>query len=452
MVDSPPSGQSAGGGSRQRPAPPPEPTPPDSRTPSPSSNATPGRSPEAIRSTVNSLRRFLAGDSDVATLVAAVQAAIPVLEEAAKEPDSQSNIEERISAIENTLQAIHKDIKAPKTYAAATTAPTAAPAPRAPQVAKTLPLRHEREVTVKAAGTEGRTYEEIVRKVNAAIGREAAVAARKLPSGDYAITCKTTEEKRILETDRTWTAEAFGENASIQKRKILVVAHGINKEAAEANQAQLTTQLRNQPGGPLEVLEAKLPRSAKTTPKKVTALYIAVATVQQAEQLCRDGLIWQYGYYPCEPFAEGAQLKQCYRCFRYGHISRVCRYVPRCGLCSSTKHDDKSCPVSSNREGYCCPACRGPHTAWSKECPVRQEQVQIAKAAYITRPKGFALPMQEPPKPTTEDWQTVQPRKRRATSCRTRSTGRARSRTHEAADDMDIERPEPTQDSIHARP
>ena len=132
MVDSPPSGQSAGGGSRQRPAPPPEPTPPDSRTPSPSSNATPGRSPEAIRSTVNSLRRFLAGDSDVATLVAAVQAAIPVLEEAAKEPDSQSKIEERISAIENALQAIHKDIKAPKTYAAAATAPTAAPAPRAP--------------------------------------------------------------------------------------------------------------------------------------------------------------------------------------------------------------------------------------------------------------------------------------------------------------------------------
>ena len=100
-----------------------------------------------------------------------------------------------------------------------------------------------------------------MRKVNAAVGREAAVAARKLPSGDYAITCKTAEEKCILETDRTWTAEAFGENASIQKRKILVVAHGVNKEAAEANQAQLTTQLRNQPGGPIEVLEAKLPRS-----------------------------------------------------------------------------------------------------------------------------------------------------------------------------------------------
>ena len=136
-------------------------------------------------------------------MVAAVQAAIPVREEAAKEPDGQSNIEERISAIENALQAIHKDIKAPKTYAAAATVLTAAPAPRAPQVAKTLPPRHEREITVKATETEGRTYAEIVRKINTTAGREAAVAARKLPSGDYTITCKTADEKRILETDLT---------------------------------------------------------------------------------------------------------------------------------------------------------------------------------------------------------------------------------------------------------
>ena len=215
---------------------------------------------------------------------------------------------------------------------------------------------------------------------------------------------------------------------------------------------QLEAQLRNQPGGPIDVLEAKLPRNAKTSSRKVTTLYIAVATVQQAEQLCRDGLIWQYSYYPCEPFAEGAQLKQCYRCYRYGHIARVCRHARRCGLCSSTKHGDKECPEAENKSRYCCPACRGPHTAWSKECPVRQEQVQIAKAAYVTRPKGFALPSQELPKPTAEDWQTVQPRKRRATSCRTRSTGRARSRTHEETDDIDIETPESTLNSIHARP
>ena len=164
---------------------------------------------------MNSLRRFLAGDSDVATLVAAVQAAIPVLEAAAKEPDSQTSIERRIDAIENTLQAIHKDIKAPKTYAAAATAMTAVPAPRAPQTAKTLPPRHEREITVKATETEGRTYAEIVRKINMTAGREAEVAARKLPSGDYTITCKTADEKRMLETDLTWTAEAFGEKASV---------------------------------------------------------------------------------------------------------------------------------------------------------------------------------------------------------------------------------------------
>ena len=215
MVDSPPSGQSASSGSHRRPALPPEPSPPDTRTPSLSSVTKPGRSPKAIHSVIDDLKRFLAGDLNLAALAAAVQTAIPILETAAKEPDSQPSIERRIDAIENALQAIHRDIKAPKTYATAATAPTAALTPRAPQVAKTLPPRHEREITVKATETEGRTYAEIVRKINTTAGREAAVAARKLPSGDYTITCKTADEKRILETDLTWTTEAFREKASV---------------------------------------------------------------------------------------------------------------------------------------------------------------------------------------------------------------------------------------------
>ena len=58
-----------------------------------------------------------------------------------------------------------------------------------------------------------------------------------------------------------------------------MVAYGINKEAIETNQGQLGAELRNQPGGPIDVLEAKLPRNARTSSRKVTVLYIAVPTV-----------------------------------------------------------------------------------------------------------------------------------------------------------------------------
>lgn len=150
-------------------------------------------------------------------IATAAQTAIPILEAAqtAEGPNSCTSIEKRIDAIENALQAIHKDIKAPKTYAAAAAAMTAVPVPRAPQIGKALPLRQEREIAVKATETEGRTYAEIIRKINATAGREVAVAARKLPSGDFAVTCKSTAEKQALEAYLAWTAEAFGENASI---------------------------------------------------------------------------------------------------------------------------------------------------------------------------------------------------------------------------------------------
>ena len=65
---------------------------------------------------------------------------------------------------------------------------------------------------MKAAEAKGRINEEIVRNANAAARRTAAVVARKLPSGDYAIACKKAAEKRMLEVDRTGIAAAFGEN------------------------------------------------------------------------------------------------------------------------------------------------------------------------------------------------------------------------------------------------
>ena len=205
MAEPPPARQSAGRGGRQPSDPPPEPSPPDSRTPSPSRTTASGSNLEVIRRALDDLKRFLADKADLGTVIAAVETAIPVLEAAqGSKPHSLPGIEQRLDAIENSLKEVQKDVKIPRSYAAsAAAATTLAASPRAPQIAKTLPPRHEREITVKATEAEGRTYAEIVRKINTAAGREAAVAARKLPSGDYAITCKTATEKRMLEANHT---------------------------------------------------------------------------------------------------------------------------------------------------------------------------------------------------------------------------------------------------------
>ena len=78
--------------------------------------------------------------------------------------------------------------------------------------------------------------------------------------------------------------------------------------------------------------------------KMKSALYVSVETVEQADFLCSEGMIWQGSWYPCEPFCEGAQVKQCYRRYDYGHVARHCRARQICGWCAQG-HIEADCPA-----------------------------------------------------------------------------------------------------------
>jgi len=75
----------------------------------------------------------------------------------------------------------------------------------------------------------------------------------------------------------------------------------------------------------------------KMAKKKIRIpLYIATNTVNKANTLCTQGMVVEGTWYSCEPFADGAALRQCYCCYNFGYMAKMCvAKAVRCRYCSS---------------------------------------------------------------------------------------------------------------------
>ena len=69
---------------------------------------------------------------------------------------------------------------------------------------------------------------------------------------------------------------------------------------------------------------------------------------------------------------------RCFNCHRFGHISRICTYSTRCGICASEEHTELDCTNPSK-----CANCEGDHTASSKNFPVYQQVFQLQRSNLL---------------------------------------------------------------------
>ncbi|CAJ2503888.1 Uu.00g112820.m01.CDS01 [Anthostomella pinea] len=93
-----------------------------------------------------------------------------------------------------------------------------------------VPGRIQREVIIRNSGSipemTKRTAIETVQAVNMAIGVQEAVAARRLPSGDVAVTFLNMANK-YKEGTAAWIRVAFGATAEQSSREFTVIAKGL---------------------------------------------------------------------------------------------------------------------------------------------------------------------------------------------------------------------------------
>jgi hypothetical protein len=88
------------------------------------------------------------------------------------------------------------------------------------------------------------------------------------------------------------------------------------------------------------------------------------------------------------------QVRQCFKCYKYGHIAKYCRKTARCGHCAAAAHEQRgenACPNKQPSGTKKCVNCRGSHTTWDRACPAYKNASERAKEAYTHRPRQFVI-------------------------------------------------------------
>ena len=242
------------------------------------------------------------------------------------------------------------------------------PTPVYQAAAKPLPSRHDREIIIQARRSpedlQRRTPQQIVQAVNLATHTNESVAARRLPSGDVTLTFRGKAKPRLEKTE--WIQHAFGPEAYLKRRIYTVVAKGIRKEHLhdyEALKKELLEINR------VEIIHVKAMRTRREDATRMN-LIIGLPSPSEANKVCKEGLIVESEVYRAEPYDKNVQPRQCYNCFKFGHIARFCTATARCGHCAATAHKegDSGCHAKLGKIPCKCILCGGDHTAWSRDC------------------------------------------------------------------------------------
>lgn len=88
----------------------------------------------------------------------------------------------------------------------------------------------------------------------------------------------------------------------------------------------------------------------------------------------------EIGYYKCDVKLYIPNPRRCFACQQYGHSQNFCNREPICGICSTSQHVPNPCV-----EEMKCINCSGPHTAWSRSCPVFKQEMEISKIQVFDR-------------------------------------------------------------------
>ncbi|ERF71412.1 hypothetical protein EPUS_07441 [Endocarpon pusillum Z07020] len=126
--------------------------------------------------------------------------------------------------------------------------------------------------------------------------------------------------------------------------------------------------------------------------KRNSSIVIEFTQPEMANAIIYAGFLWEGLIYNCQLYDRSCRIKQCLRCYDYGHIGTQCSAPQKCGYCAGG-HGSRDCSVKGS-PGFKpkCALCGGIHTAWNAACPARQKEMQRVEKAKQLRNHYWPIP------------------------------------------------------------
>jgi hypothetical protein len=162
------------------------------------------------------------------------------------------------------------------------------------------------------------------------------VAAYQLKSGDIQIYAATTAESRQLKEHLGWL-KGLGEQAEVIVPTYGVIVHGVStrsiniKEQAAVIQQILADNYSVIPRAEISYV-GWLTKEA--TLKRTSSIVVEFKDPEMANAIIYAGMAWEGQIHQCQLYDRACRVKQCFRCYHYGHISTQCNVSQTCGYCA----------------------------------------------------------------------------------------------------------------------
>jgi hypothetical protein len=232
---------------------------------------------------------------------------------------------------------------------------------------------------------------------NAATKLVKVVAAHQLKSGDIQIFTSTTAEAIQLKENKGWIG-GLGEQAELIVPTYGVIVHGISTNSINIKDQKTTIQQM------LADNYTVIPRTEisyigwltkESTLKRASSIVVEFTDPEMANAIIYAGMVWDGHIHQCQLYDRACRVKQCFRCYNYGHIGTQCTASQVCGYCTE-QHETKHCR-QKGMEGFTpqCAVCKGAHTAWSNACPARKKELERVEQAKQARSIYWHVPFKE---------------------------------------------------------
>jgi len=223
------------------------------------------------------------------------------------------------------------------------------------------------------------------------------VAAHQLKSGDIQIFTSTTAEATQLKENKGWI-RGLGEQAELIVPTCGVIVHGISTNSINIKDQKATIQqilADNYTVIPSTEISYVGWLTKESTLKRASSIVVEFTDPEMANAIIYAGMVWDGHIHQCQLYDRACRVKQCFRCYNYGHIGTQCNASQICGYCAE-QHETKHCK-QKGVEGFTprCAVCKGAHTAWSNACPARKKEMGRVEQAKQTRSIYWHVPSKE---------------------------------------------------------
>jgi hypothetical protein len=220
------------------------------------------------------------------------------------------------------------------------------------------------------------------------------VAAHQLKSGDIQIFTSSTAENTQLKQNKGWI-RGLGERAELITPTYGVIVHGIPTNTINTKDQDATIQqilAENHTVIPSAKISYVGWLTRESTLKRASSIVLEFTEPEMANAVIYAGMVWDGQIHQCQLYDRACRIKQCFRCYNYGHIGTQCNAAQTCGYCAD-HHETKHCS-QKGREDFSprCAVCKDVHTAWSNACPARKKELARVEQAKQARKIYWHVP------------------------------------------------------------